>query len=650
MADWHDLLSTIPIFSFLGRTELAAVQELFVESTHQKGEVICRLGDEGETFYIVLDGELEVWAGEGASHLTAVLKRGDFFGEMALLQGGKRTATVIASRRVRLMSLDRTSFNTLFLKNPKALEYFTRILCKRLASVQKGEVFRGSTLTITVGSRPGLKGKSLVASGLADVLHSLTRQEVLLVKVRLSKEAAEGVVGQLLSDDMDRKVADMGKLLETDSAGVKVLWVPSRPGLPSSVYAERASNLISNLTERFPFMIFDLEAEPSGMFDAVPLFSDIFIEIVEAPTRTQAGDSAAKLKKFQIINLFNRGTWPVPINHCEPFVLPVDPALPKGDASGYVLNNCRSPVAIPIQRLARKLLGASVGIALGGGAAFGIAHLGVLKVLEKNGIPIDLLAGCSQGSIIGVGYAAGITVDQMIDMALQLGRKQNALMAVDLTLTKPGLLAGDRFIKIFAPLLGSKTRFEDLALPCRTVATDIESGERVAIGAGSLVEAFRASASVPMVFAPMKRGERALVDGGVSDPVPAEIVNSMGADLCIAVNVVPPLKRGVENAVSHAFRMMSYFNPLTWLEESSGLPNMFDIIMNAMQVLQYELGNFKAISADVLINPELSDFTWVEYYRSHELIERGMEAAERSMPAILRAYSQKLAPWQKRSE
>jgi predicted acylesterase/phospholipase RssA len=76
---------------------------------------------------------------------------------------------------------------------------------------------------------------------------------------------------------------------------------------------------------------------------------------------------------------------------------------------------------------------------------------------------------------------------------------------------------------------------------------------------------------------------------------------------------------------------------------------MFDIIMNAMQTLQYELGNFKAISADVLINPELSDFTWVEYYRSEELIQRGIQAAEQAMPAIKRAYAQKLAPWMKRA-
>ena len=207
MADWQDLLATIPIFSFLGRSELTAVQELFVEETHQKGDIICRQGEEGNTFYVVLDGELDVLVGEANQQLIAVLKRGDFFGEMALLQGGKRTATVAASRRARLMSLDRVAFNTLFMKNPKALEYFTRILCKRLANMNKGEVLRGSTLTITVGSGPGLKGKTLVATCLADYLHELTGQDVLLVSVRVGEHAAEGAIGKLLSDDSHRNDA-----------------------------------------------------------------------------------------------------------------------------------------------------------------------------------------------------------------------------------------------------------------------------------------------------------------------------------------------------------------------------------------------------------------------------------------------------------
>ena len=120
----------------------------------------------------------------------------------------------------------------------------------------------------------------------------------------------------------------------------------------------------------------------------------------------------------------------------------------------------------------------------------------------------------------------------------------------------------------------------------------------------------------------------------------------MGADITVAVNVVPPMKRGVETAVSSFIRKVNVFNPMTYLTNSQDMPNLFDIVMNSMQILQYELGNFKAITADVLINPDLSDFTWIEYYRADELIERGAEAAERALPAIKKVLDSKIVPIQ----
>lgn len=647
MYEWREFVAGIPLFSFLGRAEREAVFELFVEKTFQKGEVICRAGEEGDTFYIVLDGVLEVWAGEGEQHLTGSLGRGDFFGEMALLQGGKRMATVKAARLTRLLSLDKTSFNSLFMKNPKALEYFTRVLCKRLTLVSNRQAVERQTTTISVASRAGLRGKSIVASGLAGVLHEMTGCRVLLVRVQTGASGPSEEQAQLLSDTLSFHPENLEKVSTPAGAGVSSLVIATRPDHEADYYGERASNLVSNASTHFPFIVFDLGSEPAALLDAVPRFSDFHIELVNRPGPPADGESA--IRRFEVINLFNPSSRRVDINQCEPFVLPNSTSLANGDQN-FIRANRQSPAGRPIYRLASKILGATVGVALGGGAAFGISHLGVLKVLEQNNIPIDLVAGCSQGSIIGVGYAAGIAVRDMIDIAMKLGKRSNFFMAMDFTLTKPGILAGNRIIEIFEPMLGEKNSFQDLVLPCKTVATDIESGERVAIGTGRLADAFRASASVPMVMAPYKIGERALVDGGVADPVPAEVVNQMGADLCIAVNVVPPLKKGVENAVSRLYRVMNRFNPLSYLGDSQNLPSLFDLIMNSMQVLQYELGNFKAISADVLINPDLSDFTWIEYYRSDELIQRGVEAAERSMPAIKRAFDEKLAPYRKAAD
>jgi len=418
-------------------------------------------------------------------------------------------------------------------------------------------------------------------------------------------------------------------------------------------YAEKASNLISMMSERYSFMIFDLSEALKALTEATPLFADVYLDLVDYAAPPQPGAPRPApikgMKKHSIVNLYNQGSRRIPLNNCEPFLIPQDSALSGPDAAEYIRSNPRKPCALPIHRLARKILGATMGLALGGGAAFGIAHLGVIQVLERNGIPIDLVSGCSQGSLIGVGLAAGISTASMIEQALTLGRRENSLLAVDITMTRPGLLAGDKFVKIFAPMLGARTQFEDLIMPCTTVATDVESGERISIGTGSLTAAFRASASVPMVFAPVRIGEHVLVDGGVADPVPAEVVMNMGADLCVAVNVVPPLKRGVENAVSKTIRQLNRLNPLSYLGGNDDMPNMFDIIMNSMQILQYELGNFKARSADVLINPDLSDFTWVEYYRSGELIERGVEAAEASLDMIRKVYDNKLERWRRTS-
>ncbi len=140
---------------------------------------------------------------------------------------------------------------------------------------------------------------------------------------------------------------------------------------------------------------------------------------------------------------------------------------------------------------------------------------------------------------------AGLPPSELIDIARSSGAKRNFLAASDPTFfTKPGILAGERFVAMMRPYLKGKEQFEQLLLPCRTVATDIETGERIAIGTGRLETAYRASSSVPMVMTPVKVGERVLVDGGVADPVPAEVAIDMGADLTIAVNVVPRMKRG----------------------------------------------------------------------------------------------------------
>jgi NTE family protein len=560
---------------------------------------------------------------------------------MALMQGGKRTATVTAARRSRLLALDKTSFNRVFLKNPRAIEYFARVLCRRLARVTLGENVQRSTTVIAVTKRSSnLNGASLISDALAWILKSVTNTKVLLIKTKLRMEGADPSVENLLEYDLASLSEDVKNKLFESKDGPTTLEIQARPGLGSETYEERASNLILNLSPYFRYLVIDLSTAVPELNVAAEHFSDIWIEVIEK-YESHSKFNQSKTRIFKVINQFNPNSERIPISECEPFVIPEDPVFKDGGVK-YILKHPRSRMALPFHRLARKITGTTIGLALGGGAAFGLSHLGVLKVLEKHHIPVDLIAGCSQGSIIGIGYAAGISVDEMISIARKLGHKRNFFVAMDFTLTGHGLLAGNRVPEIFTPYLNGKETFDDLLIPCKALATDIDSGESVAIGSGRLDQAFRASSSVPMIFAPLKKGERTLVDGGVSDPVPAEVVDAMGADICIAVNVVPPLKKGVQTFMSETFKGMNRMNPFSYFNRDANLPNMLDVVMNSLQVLQYELGNFKAISADVLINPDLSDFTWVEYYRADELIRKGMEAAERSLPAIEKILNEKL--------
>lgn len=644
MADL-DFLATIPIFGFFTRPELEAAEPLFTEVVFAKDDAVVRIGEPGETFYVVLDGELEVWDASVPPRQTGTLRRGDYFGEMALLQGGKRTATVTVARRARLLAIEKPAFDQLFLRNPKAIEYFARVLSKRLAGVTRAERIRRATTAIAVASPTGLRGESLVARALAVVLRTITDTEVVYVEVRPSHEAPEPSVLDLLSNELD---AAPRKWVPPNEGGrpttVKIAVPEQRD---AAAYGDLISNLVSRLSESFSFIVFDLGSRSPGLIDSAPAYADVFVAIVDEVSDGVGIADLRSMKLHRVVNLFNPTSRPVPISSSEPFVLPYSPILsrPPEEAAEFVAANPRSAPALPLYRLAHKLLGTSIGLALGGGAAFGLAHLGVLKVLEADGVPIDLVAGCSQGSIIAVGYAAGLSVDDMIAIARELGTRRNFLFASDPTFfLKPGILSGQRFVSMMRPYLKGKDTFEQLVLPCRTVATDIESGERVAIGAGRLETAYRASSSVPMVLAPLRDGERVLVDGGVADPVPAGVATDMGADLTIAVNVVPPMKRGIETALSSLYRRVNAFNPLSYFGDGQDMPSLFDIVMNSMQILQYELGNFKAISADVLINPDLSDFTWIEYYRADELIARGAEAAERALPQIHRVVDAKILP------
>ena len=249
-----------------------------------------------------------------------------------------------------------------------------------------------------------------------------------------------------------------------------------------------------------------------------------------------------------------------------------------------------------------------IGLALGGGAARGFAHIGVIKALEEFEIPIDLISGTSIGSFIGALYSAGNLKEFEKEIRSKNSFMRDVLLKLDPTFPKLSLMNGNEVIKIFKSLSSART-FEDLSIPLTTVTTGIEKNEKIECSDGDLINAIRASIAIPGVLSPVYINQRLCVDGGLVDPVPVESLYKMGADITIAVNLygLYSSKHSQEN-----------YNIIDIVDRSA------KIILNNIAQL-----SFKIHSPDILIEPPIDEFKGWDFHKSSDLIEIGYQETKR---------------------
>jgi NTE family protein len=239
-----------------------------------------------------------------------------------------------------------------------------------------------------------------------------------------------------------------------------------------------------------------------------------------------------------------------------------------------------------------------VGLALGGGAARGLAHIGVLKALDQEGIPVRFVAGTSAGSVIGAALCAGFSWSEIREKARSLEWSDIASFIIP----RMGLMSMEKFERFLDAMLGSKS-FDELAIPLSVVTVDLVSGEEVVINDGPVSAAVRASCSIPGIFEPAARGGKLLVDGGLRNNVPADVVRKMGAGVVIAVSLSAGL------GMPHSPR------------------NILDVIHYSFTILVRHAVQEGLEEADIVINPRLDDIGYQEIRRIDDLVERGETAA-----------------------
>lgn len=256
-----------------------------------------------------------------------------------------------------------------------------------------------------------------------------------------------------------------------------------------------------------------------------------------------------------------------------------------------------------------------VGLALGSGGVRGFAHIGVIKALLKNNIPIDCISGCSVGAWIGAHFALYKDIKKTADFTV--GRKKDKLFSFLEPAVSGGLVKGQKLEVLLEAWLDGAS-FDDLKIPFKVATTDFSTGNKVSFSKGKLATVVRASMAVPGFFKPVIIKDKILVDGGLSDPVPVDLVQELGAEVIIAVN----------------------------LDFFSGFPNLspkdvgyMNLAEGTIKIMRHHLAKYSCRGADFIIQPELKDFSsWSGYFmgknNDDEIIKLAQEATEKIIPAL----------------
>lgn len=247
-----------------------------------------------------------------------------------------------------------------------------------------------------------------------------------------------------------------------------------------------------------------------------------------------------------------------------------------------------------------------VAVVLGGGAARGFAHVGVLRILEQEKIPIDMIIGTSVGSLIGALYAANPNSLDLEWTAFKIEKED--IFDFSLLSAKWGTVKGERIEEFINKKIGNKN-IEQLKIPFAAVATYIYTGEKIVLDKGSVAKAVHASSAIPGVFVPVTHQGKFLVDGGVVENLPVETARAKGADIIIAVDIGK-----------------SVYNP--------NIASVFDVILQSVNIMGHEINKSKARNADVLIEPNVGNVGITDFSQKKALIEAGMAATKKQIPRI----------------
>jgi len=662
------LLRQVSLFTGLTDTQLDLLAERCRIVEFEKDETIYRQGDPADAFYGLVSGRVRVFTlHAGRQETLEVLHPGDYFGTVSILTNEPHSVTSQAINDSILVRVKRADFETLLKQIPELAIHLSTTLSRRLRQkdLPAKRVFESTLISIYSPVRGS--GRTMYGINLACSLHKETGKRVILLDLSPGGDEVCRALGVsqfppplTLKGIAFNQSQAAAAIVRHSAIGLDTLNIAHDPHSASD--APQISPLLSYLANLYHFVLTDLPHEMDRTVFKALVQAD-FIHLVCDGSRPQLEATGRVLQELKrtvqqaedrirvVVNESGHGV----SEHeradlLQHKVFATLPAVNAPTAPGHpvVLAHPDWEYARAVRRISREIGEVLVGLVLGSGAAMGLSHIGVLKVLEREKIPIDILAGSSIGALMAVFWAAGMSSKDLEGLAHEFSRKTSLFTLVDPVIPKFGIFQGGQITRYLHRHLGDKT-FRDLKIPVKVTAVDYNRRELIVLDEGSVAKAVRASVSIPAIFVPVRVRGRWLIDGGVLDPVPVDVLTRMGVHKVIAVNTLPSpediTRRHQELAEERArmekeARRRGWISRLTvplrrgfwnWLDA-----NLFDVIMHTMQGMEYVLAEAQCAQADVALHPTVPRVTWWEFYNVEQLIRRGEQEAEAHLPEIKR--------------
>ncbi|MBI4061699.1 MAG: patatin-like phospholipase family protein [Elusimicrobia bacterium] len=660
---WESFLKRTPLFSGLSIEDLGKVAARLQLLSLPKGATLFKQGEESDALYLIVSGHARRYrSADGREALVSYLGRGDVVGETGLLTGAARSATVRVDATSEILKLPRKDFEDILRVHPTILLHLSRTLANRLIEGGQAAPRRSLEQARLVAFDCALPraDRALIAWRLGAELAAQTRKKVLIVDLvpepgdvaRAAGLHPSPVTESELRGANFRDPAALAALAQEHPSGVRILSVS-----PATLGGRLFSQLylfLNTVRDSHELALLCLGGARGDVERAALTEADLILMAgcdamrpqyrhmeVEVPP---LAEEARRLLRLWIGDLEPEDA-PLLVG-AERVLVPWSEAAVEAyerEGRADAAFAAEPKAARALGRLARRIGGVQVGLALGTGAALGHATIGVLKVLKREGIPVDLIAGTSMGSLIAGCYAAGYEPEEIEELVLRIDKSwvyENLFW--DLTIPRSGLFAGDTLLRFIRSYMGSR-EFGDLEIPFACVAADIETGEEVVLRQGRVAEAIRASCGLPLIFEPIQLSGRWLVDGGLVNPVPTRVIADMGADILLAVNLtIPAGERKTKVQERHSRRLLD--QPLnletlsrvarTAMPKAFRAPNFLEVFFQMIYTMEYEVAQSRLDLADVTMFPDLRGFSWTELHRAGEIIRTGELAAEEALPRL----------------